>query len=508
MYAHRIPREHVHLIMKVMNMKAQHYWSLKRRGHSATLQSRLTFLIVITVLVVLGVGIFIDYNLAYQRHLNATLAALEEQARALVVANSRISERIEFAGYVDDLCAQMNEHISPGHHILVLDATGKVAIRARHHSGAEVEEALLSSAPQDQILTVDGHRLAKVRLKDEDGITIIIAQYLDHMEKMLQAQVVSRSFVAGITALAIILLLFLVIRIWVIRPVNNLAGAAREWAGRNFSVRSIPMGPADFRLLADEFNSMSKELERHERNRIAELEQAKHIQSNLLPAKQPTVSGLHIATQYRPAQHVAGDLYDIFNLSNGKTCISVLDVCGHGISAALLTGVVKMSLHRRVAERKDLAFAMKLVNDDLLACTPEGQFATACVGIWNQKDQSWTYCAAGHPGGLLLTESNIESLESTAPLLGIQTGTNWSTNVVRLSPGDRVFLHTDGVVEVFSDEGKLEDYNLVKVLNDNRDLSLSEQVATIMAGTIRRSSGPIKDDATIVAFEVLPNPVL
>jgi serine phosphatase RsbU (regulator of sigma subunit) len=356
-------------------------------------------------------------------------------------------------------------------------------------------------------LAIGEHRLAQVRLK-EDGITIIIAQYLDHMERILRAQVVSRSVMAGITALAIILLLYLVIRIWVIRPVNNLAGAAREWAGRNFSVRSIPMGPADFRLLADEFNSMSKALERHERNRIAELEQARQIQSNLLPAKQPTVSGLHIATEYRPAQHVAGDLYDIFNLSNGRTCIAVLDVCGHGISAALLTGVVKMSLHRRLAEKDDLECAMKLVNDDLLACTPEGQFATACVGIWNQKDQSWTYCAAGHPGGLLLTRNNTESLESTAPLLGVLTGTDWPINVVRLSPGHRVFLYTDGVVEAGSTEGELEDYNLEKVLNDSSDLSLSEQVATIMAGTIRRSGGSIKDDATIVAFEVLPKPVL
>jgi serine phosphatase RsbU (regulator of sigma subunit) len=87
-------------------------------------------------------------------------------------------------------------------------------------------------------------------------------------------------------------------------------------------------------------------------------------------------------------------------------------------------------------------------------------------------------------------------------------GTDWPTNVVRLSPGDRVFLYTDGVVDAGSAEGKLEDCNLEKVLNDSSDLSLSEQVATIMAGTIQRSSGLIKDDATIIAFEVLPKPVL
>jgi serine phosphatase RsbU (regulator of sigma subunit) len=402
----------------------------------------------------------------------------------------------------------MDEHVSPGHHILVLDETGEVAIRARRHSGAEVEEALLSSSPHDRVLSIGKHRLAQVRLKEEDGTTIIIAQYLDHMERILRAQVISRGLTTGVTALAIILLIYLVIRIWVIRPINNLAAAARKWATRNFSARSAPIGPADFRLLADEFNLMSEELERHEHNRVAELEQARHIQANLLPAKQPAISGLQIAAEYRPAQHVAGDLYDIFKLSHNRTCIAILDVCGHGISAALLTGVVKMSLHRRLAEKDDLSEAMRLVNDDLLACVPEGHFVTACAGLWNQEDQSWTYCAAGHPGGLLLTQNHTKSLEATAPLLGVFAGTDWPTNAVKLSPGDRVFLYTDGVVEAGLAEGKVEPYDLEKVLNNYIDLSLSEQVATIMAGTTRCISGRIKDDATIVAFEILPEPVL
>lgn len=178
------------------------------------------------------------------------------------------------------------------------------------------------------------------------------------------------------------------------------------------------------------------------------------------------------------------------------------------IVTAVLTGVVKMSLHRRLAETDDLSEAMRLVNDDLIACVPEGHFVTACVGVWNQRDQSWTYCAAGHPGGLLLTQNHTKSLESTASLLGVFGGTDWPTNAVKLSPGDRVFLYTDGVVEAGLAEGKVEPYDLEKVLNNFIDLSLSEQIATIMAETTRRSSGRIKDDATIVAFEVLPEPIL
>jgi serine phosphatase RsbU (regulator of sigma subunit) len=147
---------------------------------------------------------------------------------------------------------------------------------------------------------------------------------------------------------------------------------------------------------------------------------------------------------------------------------------------------------------------MRLVNDDLLACTPEGRFVTASVGIWNQQDRSWTYCAAGHPGGMLLTASHVESLESTVPLLGVLSDSDWATKIMRLSVGERVFLYTDGVVESGLVDGRVAtNYDLQNVLKDSADLDLTEQVAAIIAGTARRDRGRVTDDATIIAFEVL-----
>jgi nitrate/nitrite-specific signal transduction histidine kinase len=88
---------------------------------------------------------------------------------------------------------------------------------------------------------------------------------------------------------------------WVIRPVTRLAVTAQEWANRNFSARTITKGPVEFRFLAEEFNKMSKRLETHEKNRTAELEQAKEIQTNLLPATKPDVKGITIEAKYQPA---------------------------------------------------------------------------------------------------------------------------------------------------------------------------------------------------------------
>ncbi|MHC4539159.1 MAG: hypothetical protein ACYTEK_06840 [Planctomycetota bacterium] len=84
----------------------------------------------------LGISTAADHHFAYPRQLNSTLAAFEQQARTLAAARLRITKSPEFAIYVDDFCAQMNAHISPGHHIIVLDDRGEVVARSRRHSGA------------------------------------------------------------------------------------------------------------------------------------------------------------------------------------------------------------------------------------------------------------------------------------------------------------------------------------------------------------------------------------
>jgi serine phosphatase RsbU (regulator of sigma subunit) len=502
------------VFLKRLNWKCQ-FVDVKTKGNSsvkfskygATLQIRLVALIILTVLTVSIISLLLDYRREYQQHLNVILSTLEEQARTLKISRRNIREPLAFAQYVNDLCAQMNEFVSPGHHILVLDKTGKLLVSSQHHSGVEVKNALLSANPDEQIIRVDRHNVAQVRLKDEDGMTIILAQYLDHMEQILQSQLISRSAATAVTSIIIISLIYLVINLWVIKPVKNLADSAKQWAKSNFSIRSVAAGSAEIRLLSEEFNSMAAQLERHKRNQIAEFKQAQMIQANLLPVSHPIVSGLSIIAEYHPAKHIGGDLYDIFSLPNGRTAVVILDVCGHGISAALLTGVVKMSLHRRLAEKSDLTETMKLVNKDLLACTPAGNFVTACVGIWNQFEYTWTYCAAGHLGGLLLRQNNIQSLGSTSQLLGVLPGTDWASKKIHLSAGDRLFLYTDGVTDAGVTKGENVPFDLGRILLSYNGLPLTEQVANVISEIIQVSSGKIEDDVTIVAFEVLPKAV-
>ncbi len=298
-----------------------------------SLRLRLSLAAVAGVLVVTGVGTYLDYRREHRVHLDQVLASLSEQARALQMARRQITQPAAFARYVDDVCAQMNDYISPGHHILVLDGVGRAVVRARHHSGAAVERALLAADPEQRVLSVRGHTLAQVRLTDHDGATIILAQYLDRVEAILRGQLLRRGATMGAAGLAVALLVFFFVDLWGIRPISRLAEAAKAWSGRAFSVRIHPGGPAEIRYLADELNAMAAELQRNEDRRTEEMEQAKRIQHDLLPLRLPPTPGLSIATAYRPVAHVAGDLYDVFELSPGRTAVVILDVAGRSAGA-------------------------------------------------------------------------------------------------------------------------------------------------------------------------------
>lgn len=472
------------------------------RLNNSSLRVRLLIAVVVSTLVISMVVMGVEYRSQHKIHLNQTLASLEEQAQALQVARKHLQGSDVFGEYVDAFCSQMNTHISPGHHILVLDPNDNVIARSRYHSGQGVEHALLAFSGESAVLPVLGHRLAQYRLTGSDGITLVLAQYLDHMETILRDQLLGRGLSLIFIAVAMVVCIWWTVNHWVMKPIDDLIRPVKLWATQDFSARAPLTGPVDFHVLAREFNLMADQLANHESRHISEMKQATSIQTSLLPRLPSKSRGLKIATEYRPAAHVAGDLYDVFGLPGEKTAIAIIDVSGHGISAALLTGVVKMAMHHRLTETEDLSQAMYKINEDLFAYIPEGYFVTACVGVWNPTDNSWTYCGAGHPGGLLLTADSIKSLPSTGSLMGIPSVNSFPVNRIQLVKGQRLFLYTDGLVEIDVGVGQFGSKRLTSLIAQTRNMDLDQQTSKILSHITHLSDCEPKDDITILALEI------
>jgi serine phosphatase RsbU (regulator of sigma subunit) len=466
-----------------------------------SLRLRLLLAIVGGVAVISAVAMILDYSHEYRLELERILVSLDEQASDLLEAHRVITDPNQFAHYVHRFCATMDHRISPGHHIMVLDSHGSLLVRSQQYRNDPLEQAMLRMSGDRAWMTLDRHRVACVRRLSPGGTTYLLAQYLDYEQAALRMRLVRRLVFVLLLTLAIILFVYLAVSRWVIRPLDTLIASARQWSARNFYVRAIQSGPPDVHLVAREFNSMAQQLEAQECQRLHELDRARQIQANLLPRLKPRVQGLLVAAEYRPVEHVAGDLYDVFALPDERTALAVLDVSGHGISSAMLTGVLKVALHWRLTEQEDLCEAMRQVNSDLLACTSDEHFATACVGVWEPGPGRWTYCAAGHPGGVLLRDGTTLNLPSTGFLLGALPQGEWSVKSLDLAPGDRIFLYTDGIVEA---EVRGQPFGLAglgSLLGRTVGQSLHEQTRAVIQAVTPTNGDRQKDDMTILAFQ-------
>ena len=240
-----------------------------------------------------------------------------------------------------------------------------------------------------------------------------------------------------------------------------------------------------------------------------ELEQARKIQLALLPQELPVLPQVRFAIKYEPMEQIGGDFYDIFQFDDHRTGILVADVAGHGIPAALISFMVS-SLFKSIAPRHlDVEKTICQVNESLLGKIPYEKFATTFYCIYNAESQTLTYATMGHPPAYLIRPQTQEilPLASEGMLLGIfpiEDG-QYPAQSQTLLPGDKVFLHTDGLVEIFNHAGQFfGQKQLQKFLHAHQHLPIGELIEAAHESTLDYSeSADFADDMTLLGFELL-----
>jgi phosphoserine phosphatase RsbU/P len=195
--------------------------------------------------------------------------------------------------------------------------------------------------------------------------------------------------------------------------------------------------------------------EDHQRNleRLeTEMAEARAFQQSLLPDREAVLNDLSISCRYTPCARLGGDLYDYVDAGDGRTALLIADVSGHGVSAAMLTGVVKSAFRASSAEGYDPHAVVQRVWNGLSAFGAD-RFVTLFSGLVSTADRQLRYVNAGHPSVFLWnTTRKREWLESTGPLISpVLSASTWGVNTVAMDEGDQLLLYTDGVSEVIAD---------------------------------------------------------
>jgi sigma-B regulation protein RsbU (phosphoserine phosphatase) len=210
-----------------------------------------------------------------------------------------------------------------------------------------------------------------------------------------------------------------------------------------------------FRIIGmqKEIKRQNLELVRYQERMRAELALAARLQLGLLPGLPGVAPGLRYTHRYLPAEGIGGDIYTLVGLPDGSAAFMIADVSGHGVSAALISAMVKTFFESQVRfGRGPLAWAQAM-NRDLARSTLSEQFATAFLARLDPAGNSLQYVSAGHPGPLRIPQGvaggrrHLSILGGKGFMLGIDEDLPFVEQVCPFEPEDRLVFYTDGLVE-------------------------------------------------------------
>jgi serine phosphatase RsbU (regulator of sigma subunit) len=200
---------------------------------------------------------------------------------------------------------------------------------------------------------------------------------------------------------------------------------------------------------------------------------------------------------------IGGDFFDYGNLRDGRFAFAVGDVAGKGPPAALLSTLVLGILADQRRDLRSPAESVKRLNEALALRSIEGRYVTLLCGELT-CDGQLTYCNAGHNPPLVVGGRDVRRLEAGGPPAGMFGEAGYDEDIVRLAPGDRVIVYSDGVSEAESPEGdEFGEQRLVEVAESSKEMSAAGLVEAIVRSVHLFAAGrPQGDDITalVVAY--------
>jgi sigma-B regulation protein RsbU (phosphoserine phosphatase) len=241
-----------------------------------------------------------------------------------------------------------------------------------------------------------------------------------------------------------------------------------------------------------------------------ELSVAARIQQSILPRVFPPFPGhneFEVYAQMLPAREVGGDFYDFFLIDKDRLGFVIGDVSGKGVPAAIFMAVTRTLLKATALQGLSAGDCVKYVNDVLTRQSDSAMFVTIFYGILHTTNGELEYCLAGHNPPYVLSSTNgVRCLEEPSNMIvGAFENATFETSRTILTPGDCLFLFTDGVTESVDEGGNFfSEQRLLALLEQLTDSS-TEQIVGAVLNEVRRFSAKAlpTDDITEMALRYI-----
>jgi phosphoserine phosphatase RsbU/P len=293
----------------------------------------------------------------------------------------------------------------------------------------------------------------------------------------------------------------------------------------DFSHRVLVRSNDQLGALAASFNQMTEYVqhlvkERVQKERLErELEIAKEVQERLFPETAPQMGRLQLAGVCLPARTVSGDYYDFLPLGAHELGLALGDICGKGISAALLMANLQATLRTNVMNvlgrhefngDKGVSELVRRLNRQIYSSTAANKFASFFYAVYDDERQSLTYCNAGHNPPLYFHNGLVRPLNTGGTVVGIFDESHYEQETILLKSGDLFLAYTDGIVECINEYGEeFGESRLIQLVQENRQMS-AERIKSLILDQVLSwcFAEEQDDDMTLIVARILEPPQL
>lgn len=283
--------------------------------------------------------------------------------------------------------------------------------------------------------------------------------------------------------------------------------------GMIFSVMSSPVRNENGEIIAvvevlrniTHLKHLQAEILEQNKKLQEDLNIAKKLQCRLLPKQSPE-NRLNFSYIYQPCEKLGGDFIDLFKIDENHTGIYIADVSGHGVSASMLTVFLRSSINKKtLSPAQALGELYRDFNNN--SFDPD-LYITIFYAIVDLKEKTLAYANAGlNVCPILFNQSRFELLRSPGiPISNWVEQPDYADRKVSLQKADRIFLYTDGIIEIKNsmDEQFGED-RLLELLLSN--VSLPSGILNGIIESARSFAGAhdfsqISDDITMALLEM------
>jgi serine phosphatase RsbU (regulator of sigma subunit)/predicted PurR-regulated permease PerM len=474
-----------------------------RKRHA--LVRRIVLTVNLALVIVFGAFIAWDSYEEWHGQIKEKKNAMEEEARILVRSVIRLKNRNELVqNFIDEVCESMQETTSPGHHIAVQLGSEILQAKTHRRSSSAMFKAMQNAVNNPDSIASSENGSIVVGTASLEDVTIYVSEYLSNIKQIVIAQITRRIISIIFVGFTLAVVLNIIVQRIIASPLHQMVEVIRRFATGQRDKRMPNVTTKELGILGDEFNNMASIIETAEKDRNNRLQKARQIQQNLLP-KPSHLKDLRLSFFFSPASEVAGDYYDVIRMQDNSLLFCIADVIGHDVPAAMNAAMVKTLLKEAVTRENDLSKLIYRVHSALVEVTLENDFVTMILARWSEQDGYLYYVNAGHETGYLMrSNGQIEELNSTGPVLGLESLSGWTERKMSIGKGERLLLLTDGVTETLSPNGEaFGRKRVIGIIEKSRQETVEGVLQKLSNSVIGfRGSGRQLDDITMLAVDL------